>query len=68
MNKKERYSESSVDESSLKEGGLSLVSDERDGIDLWISLSIEGKRRDIIKKQLSRRINRMRTLRFHYHV
>ena len=40
--------------------------DERDGIDLWISLSIAGKRREILKQQMTNQINQMKTLRFHY--
>jgi len=49
-----------------KEPAIAEV-DERDGIDLWISLSIEGKRREILKQQMTSQINQMKTLRFHYH-
>ena len=37
-------------------------------MDAWIYLSIEGKRREIIKQQMMRHINRMKTLCFQYHV
>ena len=38
------------------------------GINTWISLSIEGKRREIIKQQMTYHIRKMKTLCFKYNL
>jgi hypothetical protein len=61
------YAKSAKDVSALRNEPAIAEVDERDGIDLWISLSIEGKRREILKQQMTSQINQMKTLRFDYH-
>ena len=40
--------------------------DEEIGVDQWISISIKGKRREFLKKQVSNHINKMKIHRFDY--
>ena len=42
------------------------LSAEKIGLDLWLSSSIDGKRREILKQQMSRQISRMKALQFDF--
>jgi len=44
------------------------TAEDKGGIDLWISLSIEGERREIIKQQMTSHISQLKRLRFRYQV
>lgn len=52
----------------IKSPSNDSVKEDNGGIDLWISLSIEGKRREIIKQQMTSHISQLKTLRFRYQV
>lgn len=57
-----------ADFSEIKGPTKNPMKEDNGGIDLWISLSIEGKRREIIKKQMTSHISQLKTLRFRYQV
>ncbi|MBN2374406.1 hypothetical protein JXL19_11535 [bacterium] len=50
----------------LTEADLDALADEKFGLDFWITSSIEGKRREMLKRQMLRQINRMKALQFDF--
>ena len=54
------------DDIRLRKAASDPLSDEKIGLDLWISSSIDGKRREILKQQMSRQISRMKALQFDF--
>ena len=73
MEKTDRYRKGQrpplvTDLSEMKRPAKEPIKEDNGGIDLWISLSIEGKRREIIKQQMTSHISQLKTLRFRYQV
>ncbi|MGA1795390.1 MAG: hypothetical protein ACMUIL_05955 [bacterium] len=73
MEKMDRYRKGqrlpfAPDLNEIKSPSHDPMKEDNGGIDLWISLSIEGKRREIIKRQMSSHISQLKTLRFRYQV
>ncbi len=71
MDRRDQYKDSLLaypleDKSESQYSRLKPIVDEKIGIDLWISSSIKGKRREILKQQMTSHLSRMKTLQFNY--